>query len=48
MSGEAPAHEPPRGIADIRATAARIGPHVRHTTTPRSGYLSALTGGEVH
>lgn len=48
MSGEAPAHEPLPGIADVRAAAARIGPHVRHTTTPRSGYLSARTGGEIH
>lgn len=36
------------GLDDIRAAAERIRPHVRHTTTPRSTHLSALTGGDVH
>lgn len=38
----------PPDISDIHAAAQRIGPHVRHTTTPRSTHLSELTDGDVH
>ncbi|HWC21892.1 MAG TPA: threonine/serine dehydratase [Flexivirga sp.] len=42
------ADAPLPGIDEIRAAAVRIGPHIRHTSTPRSDHLSAMTGGEVH
>lgn len=36
------------GLQSIRAAQQRVAPHVRHTSTSRTAWLSEVTGGDVH